>query len=48
VVPLADSEYAASQIPDNQLHLIEGAGHVPTVTCPEDVAYQINQFFSNK
>jgi len=46
IVPLSDAEHAASQIPNNHLHVIQGAGHVPTVTRPREVADEINQFFS--
>ena len=45
IVPLRDSEFASSQIPNSHLHVFRGAGHVPTVTCPREVADQINQFF---
>jgi len=46
LVPFSDSEYAASQIQNSLLHIVEGAGHVPTVTRPREVADEINQFFS--
>ena len=46
IVPLSDSEYAAAQIPNGHLHVVKGAGHVPTVTRPIDVAQVINQYFS--
>lgn len=46
IVPLSDSEYMASQIPNSQLHVFRGAGHVPTVTRPIEVAQVINQYFS--
>ena len=45
IVPLSDSEYAASQIPNHKLNIIKGAGHVPTVTRPREVAEQIDFFF---
>ena len=45
IVPLSDSEYIASQIPGSRLHIIKGAGHAPTTTCPGEVAGQINYFF---
>lgn len=46
LVPLSDSKYVASQLPNNHLHVIKGAGHVPTMTCPDEVANEINQYFS--
>lgn len=46
LVPLSDAEFAASQISNSHLHVVKGAGHVPTVTSPREVAYEINQFFS--
>lgn len=46
LVPLSDAEYAASQIPNNRLHIFKGTGHVPTVTRPREVANEINRVFS--
>ena len=46
LVPCSDSEYMASQIPISHLHVIKGAGHVPTMTRPDEVANEINQYFS--
>ena len=46
LVPLSDSEYMASQIPNGHLHVVKGAGHVPTVTRPIEVAQVIDQYFS--
>lgn len=45
-VPLKDSEFIASQIPGSHLHILRGAGHVPTMTRPREVAQKIDQFFS--
>jgi len=45
LVPLSDSEYMATQLPNNHLHVFKGAGHVPTVTRPLEVAQSINQYF---
>ena len=47
IVPQSESEYAASQIPNSKLHLFQGAGHVPTMTHPHELADKINKFFSN-
>lgn len=38
LVPVSDAEHTASQIPGSQLHIIKGAGHVPTVTRAKEVA----------
>ncbi len=46
IVPLRDSEYTASQIPNSHLRVFKGAGHVPTITRPLEVAQAINQYFS--
>lgn len=48
IVPLGDSEYAASQIPLNKLHVIKGTGHVPSITRPREVAEEIERFFEGK
>lgn len=45
IVPVEDAKYIASQIPDNLLHVFPGAGHVPTMTRPHEVAQQINRYF---
>jgi len=47
LVPLSNSEWLASQIPNSRLHTVKGAGHVPTVTRGKEVSDQINLFFSN-
>ncbi len=46
IVPLSNSEYMAAQIPNSHLHVVQGAGHVPTTTRPLEVAQAINQYFS--
>jgi len=46
LVPLSDSEYLATQIPNSHLYVFKGAGHVPTVTRPIEVAQIINRYFS--
>lgn len=46
LVPLSDSEYITSQIPDSYFHIVKGAGHVPTMTRPNEVADLVNQHFS--
>ena len=44
-VPLEYSRWLASHIPHSQLHIVKGAGHVPTVTYPREVAEAITRFF---
>lgn len=46
IVSSSESEYAASQIPNSKLYLFQGAGHVPTITRPREVADEINAFFA--
>ncbi len=45
IVPLASSEWLAIQMPNSHLEVIDGAGHVPTVTRPHMVADAINRYF---
>lgn len=45
IVPLSDSEHAASQVSGSQLHILKDTGHVPTMTRPLEVANLIDQFF---
>ena len=45
VCPPASSEHLAQIIPTSKLVMIEGAGHVPTVTRPSEVATAIDQYF---
>ncbi|MFN8434847.1 MAG: alpha/beta hydrolase [Anaerolineales bacterium] len=47
IVPLNESEYAASQIPNSKLHLFQGAGHVPTMTRPRELVDEVNAFFES-
>jgi len=46
IVPLVSSQWLATQIPNAHLHIVKDAGHVPTVTHPEEVAEAINQYFA--
>jgi 3-oxoadipate enol-lactonase len=45
IVPLAASQAMAGAIPNSRLVVIEGAGHLPTMTKPDEVAAAINSFF---
>lgn len=45
IVPLSDSEWLATHLPNNKLVVLPGAGHVPTITRPHEVADAIQQFF---
>ena len=42
IIPLAVAEMAARAIPDSKLVVIPGAGHVPTMTRPEEFVAAIN------
>lgn len=46
IVPVAESEYTSTQIRNNQRLILEGAGHVPSITRPREVADAINQYFA--
>jgi pimeloyl-ACP methyl ester carboxylesterase len=46
LVPLEASQWLAAHLPHNALHVVQGAGHVPTVTRPHEVAQAINQYFA--
>ena len=48
IVPVESSRWLASQIPTSSLHVFTGAGHVPTMTRPVEVANAINQFFERR
>ena len=45
LVTLAQSQWLADALPNSRLAIIAGAGHVPTVTFPGEVAREINNFF---
>jgi 3-oxoadipate enol-lactonase len=45
IIPLTGSEVLAQKIPNATLVVIEGAGHVPTMTRPQEVAQAIESFF---
>jgi sigma-B regulation protein RsbQ len=45
LVPLAAAQWLAAAMPNAHLHVVHGAGHVPTVTRPAEVAAAINRFF---
>lgn len=45
IIPLSASEWLAKEIPNSRLHIVAGAGHVPTITHPQEVAEVINDWF---
>lgn len=45
ITPLASSQKLAASLPRSTLALIEGAGHVPTVTRPDQLVAKIEEFF---
>lgn len=47
IVPLASSKWLADQLPQSHLHVVKGAGHVPTVTHANEVADSINRYFDD-
>ena len=46
ITPVSASEGLAERIPNSKLVVIEGAGHVPTITRPAEVAKAIEDFFA--
>lgn len=46
LVPVSAAQWLAGQLPNSQLHILPGAGHVPTMTRPREVSTLINQFFA--
>jgi len=47
IVPLDGGRALAAGIPDSKLVIIEGSGHVPTMTFPVQIADVINAFFAS-
>ncbi len=45
LVSVAAAEWLAAAMPNSRLEIFAGAGHVPTVTRPVEVATAINSFF---
>ena len=45
VVPMKSGQYLAERIPDAELVVIDGAGHVPLLTRPHEVVQAINRRF---
>lgn len=48
IIPLAGGQALAAGIPNSKLVVIEGSGHVPTLTFPVQVADAINTFFASR
>ena len=46
IVPVSAAQWLASQMPNSQLLVLPGAGHVPTITQPQTVANAITTFFA--
>lgn len=46
IVPADDSRTLAAILPNAHLHLIEGSGHVPTMTHGAEIARSIEDFFA--
>jgi pimeloyl-ACP methyl ester carboxylesterase len=48
LVPVGDARDLVAALPNAALHLIPGAGHVPTMTRPAEVAAAIDSYFALK
>ena len=46
--PLAAMRYVQSLIPGSRLDVLDGVGHLPGMTRPDEVAGFINAYFSGK
>ena len=47
IAPVQSSQTLAEKLPNSRLVIIEGAGHVPTVTRPTEVVNAIEAFFAS-
>ena len=47
IAPLEGAKWLAQTIPNSKLVVLEGAGHVPTMTRADDVAKEITEFFAD-
>jgi pimeloyl-ACP methyl ester carboxylesterase len=45
IVPVSAAQWLATQIPNSQLLVLPGTGHVPTMTQPQTIAAAITTFF---
>jgi pimeloyl-ACP methyl ester carboxylesterase len=45
IVPVEAAHRLADILPNAKLSILPGAGHVPTMTCPQEVAHEILDFF---
>jgi pimeloyl-ACP methyl ester carboxylesterase len=48
LVPVEAAQWLARTLPNAKLTVIDGAGHVPTVTRPQEVAQAIQAYFKDK
>ena len=47
IVPLEEARQLSKILPNSKLAVLQGAGHVPTMTRPQEVAYEIMNFFGS-
>jgi pimeloyl-ACP methyl ester carboxylesterase len=45
IIPTDVGKYIASVMPEAELLILEGVGHVPTMTRPQEVAAAIERYF---
>lgn len=48
LAPIESAHWLADAIPNAELKIIEGAGHVPILTRPDAVAQEIQRFFTDR
>jgi pimeloyl-ACP methyl ester carboxylesterase len=48
LVPVEAAQRLARTVPNARLSILDGAGHVPTVTRPREVAQAIDAYFAGK
>ncbi|MCL4249134.1 MAG: alpha/beta hydrolase [Anaerolineae bacterium] len=48
ILPVDSSRWLASRVPNSFLISFAGAGHVPTMTRPAEIANAINHFFERR
>jgi pimeloyl-[acyl-carrier protein] methyl ester esterase len=48
LVPVKEAQWLAKTLPNAKLSILKGAGHVPTLTRPVEIAQEIMNFFRDE